>query len=106
MEDLVKCVQICVDCVENDPVDVRCGGPSYLGFDFFVDKKFSNEMQEYIMNTLNKFNVPCENIYSTCERNIEKDKVWTKERILNEIKKDADYLRYESEKNKSMKLWM
>ena len=35
-EDLIKCTKICVNCVPNDPVDIRCGGPNYLGFDFFV----------------------------------------------------------------------
>ena len=33
-KELVKCSRIGVNCVINDPVDVRCGGPQYLGFDF------------------------------------------------------------------------
>ena len=33
---LIKCSRIGVDCVANDPVDIRCGGPEYLGFDFNV----------------------------------------------------------------------
>ena len=28
--------KIVVDCERNDPVDIRCGGPDYLGFDFYV----------------------------------------------------------------------
>ena len=32
----IKCRKISVDSVYNDPVDIRCGGPEYLGFDFFV----------------------------------------------------------------------
>lgn len=35
----VNCVKISVNCVANDPVDIRCGGPNYLGFDFFVEEK-------------------------------------------------------------------
>lgn len=26
-----------IDLVENDPVDIRCGGPRWLGFDFSLD---------------------------------------------------------------------
>ena len=56
-KELVKCTEIGVDCVENDPVDIRCGGPEYLGFDFFV-------------LTLSELRVPAINIYSSGEREL------------------------------------
>ena len=34
MEKIINCTRIAVDCVANDPVDIKCGGPEYLGFDF------------------------------------------------------------------------
>lgn len=37
--------KICVDCVKNDPVDISCGGPDYLGFDFYVQKDKVKEMK-------------------------------------------------------------
>lgn len=33
-----KLYKISIDVKQNDPVDIRCGGPHYLGFDFFVNE--------------------------------------------------------------------
>ena len=52
MTNNITCNKIAVDCVHNDPVDIRCGGPLYLGFDFFVKKEETDEMIEYIMNLI------------------------------------------------------
>ena len=41
---LIKCSRIGVDCVANDPVDIRCGGPEYLGFDFNVREEETEDM--------------------------------------------------------------
>lgn len=38
MKNLVRCSQISVDCMANDPMDIRLGGPEYLGFDFLLKK--------------------------------------------------------------------
>ena len=34
---LVKVRKITIDCEQNDSVDIKCGGPVFIGFDFFVD---------------------------------------------------------------------
>lgn len=36
---LIRCSKISVDCVSNDPVDIRCGGPEFLGFDFLCKRR-------------------------------------------------------------------
>ena len=46
--NMIDIVRIGVDCTINDPVDVRCGGPEYLGFDFNVRKEDSKEMLNFI----------------------------------------------------------
>jgi hypothetical protein len=28
-----------INCKENDRVDIRCGGPQFLGFDFHMDSE-------------------------------------------------------------------
>ena len=56
--NLIRCSQISVDCVANDPVDIRCGGPEYLGFDFNVRVEQTEEMKKFIAVTLEIFEIP------------------------------------------------
>ena len=98
-DKIIHCEKISVDCVENDPVDVKCGGPDYLGFDFSVPKKQTKEMIKFIVEALNTLEVPLVSIYSSGERDVEESKVWTKEKIVREIKKDANYLKSEASRN-------
>ena len=44
-----------IDCTINDPVDVRCGGPEYLGFDFNVRKEDSKEIDTKKKNIRSTF---------------------------------------------------
>lgn len=61
--NLIRCSQISVDCVANDPVDIRCGGPEYLGFDFNVRVEQTEEMKKFIAVTLEIFEIPLTNLY-------------------------------------------
>ena len=101
MEKIIRCTRIGVDCVANDPVDVRCGGPEYLGFDFNVKKEQTEEMKKFIREALNSFSVPVAAIYSCGEIDLDEEKVWTKERIVESISKDANYLKSEASRNYS-----
>ncbi len=97
---LILCSKISVDCVYNDPVDVRCGGPDTLGFDFFVQKEETTHMKTFIKETLKSFNIPLISIYiSTDSIEKEPDSVWDEERITECISKDASYLRSEASRN-------
>ena len=91
-EDLIKCTKICVNCVPNDPVDIRCGGPNYLGFYFFVREEETEQMKKFIIVSLKELEVPLENIYDNGIVNLPKEKVWDKKRILTCIQGDAEYL--------------
>ena len=64
-ERIIVCSHISVDCVVNDPVDVRCGGPDFLGFDFFVKLEETEYMQQAIKIALEQFEVPLRNMYET-----------------------------------------
>ena len=101
MEKIIHCTKISVDCVVNDPVDVRCGGPEYLGFDFSVKKDEAEEMKKFIVEALNSFGVPLSAIYNHGEYGLSAERVWTKERIIEEIRKDANYLKSEASMNYS-----
>ena len=96
---LIKCSRLSIDCVVNDPVDIRCGGPEYLGFDFNVKEEETEEMKKIIEMTLKTFGNPLINLYTSKTNLIEEKYVWTKEKIVEEIKKDEKYLKHEASRN-------
>ena len=96
---LIKCSIIGVDCVENDPVDIRCGGPEFLGFDFNVKEEETEEMKKFITVTLETLEVPLTNLYVRGTKELEEKDVWNKKRIVEEIQKDASYLKSEASRN-------
>ena len=99
MTNNITCNIIAVDCVHNDPVDIRCGGPLYLGFEFFVKKEETDEMIEYIISELVENGIPYMNIYKTIQVEREPEGVWTKERIHNCILREKDYIISESKRS-------
>lgn len=75
--------KIIVDCERNDPVDIRCGGPVTLGFDFFVNDEEADNMISFIKEELKKNNRPLMAInHYACQDTTP----WTKEMISQCIK--------------------
>lgn len=105
MDNNVLCSVIAVDCVPNDPVDIRCGGPTMLGFDFAVKENETEEMIDYIIDCLKEHHVPLVNIFVSGKVNKPADKVWTKETIEKEIIKDSSYLKSENNMSYSYKYY-
>lgn len=60
---------IVVNCEENDPVDIRCGGPRILGFDFYVRNNMGDIIEDKIRTLLTKYNRPVIEIIKTDETN-------------------------------------
>lgn len=88
----VVCSNIRVDCCINDPVDVRAGGPQYLGFDFYVKEDKTDLMMGFIKTSLNEFGVPLINISNNGKITVNEEDVWDENRIVNAISNEADYL--------------
>lgn len=88
----VSCSKLGVDCVVNDPVDVRAGGPQYLGFDFFVRVEDTAKMITYIKATLNEFNIPLIKLSNNGVFDLSESAVWTKDRIFNCIESESEML--------------
>lgn len=88
----VKLRKYIVDCVENDPVDIKCGGTHVLGFDFFVDAdKSVEEVKGFIKKTLKKYNKPLMSISTTGTSYKPIEHVWDYDRIEKCIKKTNFY---------------
>lgn len=96
---LIRCSKIGVDCVTNDPVDIRCGGPEFLGFDFNVREEQTKEMTKFIIMTLDNLEVPLVSIKVTGTAEVKETDVWTKRRIVQAIHDDAEYLQQEAKRN-------
>ena len=99
-KEILNCSKISVDCVYNDPVDIRCGGPEILGFDFFVKGNETESMIIFIKKALNEANIPLISI-GVVEKNIflRENQVWTKEKIVASIFKESANLIREAERN-------
>ena len=88
----IRCAKIGVDCTKNDPVDIKAGGPEWLGFDFFVKAQDAADIMEYISSVLASLNIPEKSIYISDFYNLSETAVWTKEKITEYITNDANYL--------------
>lgn len=95
----IKASKISVDVCRNDPVDIKAGGTEWLGFDFFVDEKSSNDMIKFIKVSLEHLSIPLASIGVVETLMMAKDKTWGKERILEVINREAEYLKHEAARN-------
>jgi hypothetical protein len=92
---LAKAKRISVNCCQNDPVDMRCGGPPILGFDFYVD--VDEDMKGYVKHIkkkLKEHRVPLMGIVvSKEEHEIPIKSLWTEEMISKCIERDGPSMR-------------
>ena len=80
---LYKAWKVDVTCCPNDRVDIKCGGPGYLGFDFTVDASVSKKKWEkFLRKALAANDLPCMGI-SFERRSVEvaKRQLWSERKI-------------------------
>lgn len=77
--------KIIVDCEDNDIIDIKCGGPRFLGYDFFVNSEEVDEIISFIKEELKKNEQPLIRIFHVKETNLSVE-LWTKEKISKCIK--------------------
>lgn len=100
MEKIIKGSKIVVDCIPNDPVDIRAGGAKILGYDYFVRQEEAPALIKLVSQTLEELKLPVMDIRVEDEgklRLAEKE-VWTKERIVQNLIDDSDTVRSEYER--------
>ena len=103
MEDFVSCVRIAVYCVKNDPVNIKNGEPSYLGFNFIVKKDEANEILMLIRAMLDNLEIPYDDVDVFGSIELPITKVWSKEGISRAIKNGREFLINENEKRTKKK---
>ena len=95
----VSCLVISVDCERNDPVDIRCGGPDYLGYDFKIEYDRKDEFQRFIKEQIKASGGPFIRFSEGTKGTSERHELWTKTDIAMEIHNG-----YNSVKKKSYSL--
>lgn len=87
MKTAVKLVHISVTTAINDAVDMRCGGPPTLGYDFYVDASKAKKLEEHVKECLKKYGRNCLSISSSkTDFLLPKSKIWTADKIEKCIK--------------------
>ena len=91
-----ECFKIVVDCQHNDEVDIKCGGPYSLGYDFFVLTEHVDDIMNYIIEVCAELGTPILAIYYDPSVTFEKEDkdVWTKERIYECIENNEAGLNF------------
>ena len=85
----VHCTKIGVDCVKNNPENVRLGGPEYIGFVFNVSRRNTEYMKEFIIDTLLGYEVPIYMVKELGEDQVEMNKVSDEGTIARAIREHA-----------------
>lgn len=79
-----------VSCERNDWVDIKCGGPAILGYEFYVSPDEDIEMvKNEIVKYIKKYHRSFMGISHHVRKNFDIQKLWTLERIEECIKKHA-----------------
>lgn len=90
---LFKARHVIVNCKDNDPVDVRCGGPLMLGFDFYVDSdEKPAAIRDFIKAVCERYRVPVVGSIIVGPPDEEVRKLWTRRMISGLIKRDGPHL--------------
>ena len=92
MDDIIFCATIGVDCIKNDWENIERGEPKYLGFVFYVKREETENMMEFIKETLENFHVPYEDIYVYNSISMPIVRVSDKGKIFDTIERSAKYL--------------
>ncbi len=92
MDDIILCATIGVDCVKNNSAAIERGEPKYLGFVFYVKRDKADYMIKFIEDTLNKYNVPFDDVYVYNTISMPIVRIGDEESIERTIKRDAEYL--------------
>lgn len=85
-----KAIHIGVDCVENDPQDIKCGGPEYLGYDFYISMEDNmSYIESQIKNWLKEYGKPFVSISHEVIEDFNVSELWSSSNIEKCIKEQS-----------------
>ena len=95
----IKSTLIGIDSCHNDPVDIRCGGCYYLGFDFYVKEEEKDKIHDFIVKTLEELQVPLIKITMSYNYMVNENEIWNEDRIYDVIVRESTYLKEQGKRN-------
>ena len=88
--EVCDAVVISVSCKENDSVDINCGGPAMLGYDFGVSPDEDIEdWKKKIKGFIHKYHRPFIGISHHTQKDFPVEHLWSLERIEECIKENG-----------------
>lgn len=88
--EVCDAIMINITCALNDEDDIKCGGPTTLGYEFYVNPdENKDELVQFVKGCLNKYNRPLLYIDLSIKHNFPVDKLWTSQKIHKTIKDNA-----------------
>ena len=91
-----KTIEVCdaihvdIACDRNDPVDVRCGGPAILGYDFFVSPDEDVEdLKKFLRECITKYHRPFMGISTDSRKDFPIKNLWTRKKMEKCIKENS-----------------
>ena len=88
--EVCEAVVISVSCKQNDSVDIRCGGPAILGYDFGVSPDDNiNELKKLIEGWCRKYRRGFIGISTNTNDEFPVKHLWSLERIEECIKENG-----------------
>lgn len=84
--EAIQAIHISADVKENDRVDIKCGGPQYLGFDFYINPDDKKKALSVVKEEIDKRDFPMSRVYECGTVLIEEKNVWTIEKIIKCIR--------------------
>jgi hypothetical protein len=76
----------------NDPVDVKCGGPAVLGYDFYINPdEDTRNIETLIRRCMRKKNQPIMGVSFDVEKDYPVKNLWTRKMIEDCIKNNNNW---------------
>lgn len=87
-KELIIGRRVSIDTEENDSVDIKCGGPRYLGYDFIIDAdEKPNDAKSIIEEMLKCSNTKYLSVYVYTDIvEVDKESIWSYDRIRKYLK--------------------
>jgi hypothetical protein len=90
-----KKIEVCdaifidITCIRNDSVDIRCGGPATLGYEFYVSPDENiDELKKFLEGCIKKYHRPFMGITVKSHENFPVEHLWTREKMEKCIKEN------------------
>ena len=96
-ENLVRGIKIGVNCIKDNLEGISSNGIEYLGFNFIVKEKDKEEMMQFVIEALDHFELPIDDINLYEEDDYPISKIWSKEKIECEMRRCQYPIKWECE---------